>query len=72
MSNAHRLIKGTLILTAAGFLSRFLGFFYRIYLSRQFTEESIGIYQLVTPLTALVFAITAAGLQTAISKYVAA
>ena len=72
MSNAHRLIKGTLILTAAGFLSRFLGFFYRIYLSRQFTEESIGIYQLLTPLTALVFAITAAGLQTAISKYVAA
>lgn len=72
MSNAHRLIKGTVILTAAGFISRFLGFFYRIYLSRQFTEENIGIYQLLTPLTALVFAITAAGLQTAISKYVAA
>lgn len=72
MSNTHRLIKGTVILTAAGFLSRFLGFFCRIYLSRQFTEENIGIYQLLTPLMALVFAITAAGLQTAISKYVAA
>ena len=72
MSNTHRLIKGTIILTGAGFLCRFLGFFYRIYLSRQFTEENIGIYQLLTPLCALVFAITSAGLQTAISKFVAA
>ena len=72
MLNSHRLIKGTIILTGAGFICRFLGFFYRIYLSRQFTEESIGIYQLLAPLTALVFAVTAAGLQTAISKFVAA
>lgn len=70
--NTRRLIKGTLILTGAGFLCRFLGFFYRIYLSRQFSDESIGIYQLISPLCSLVFAITVSGLQTAISKFVAA
>lgn len=65
------LIKGTLILTLAGLLSRLIGFFYRICLSRYFTGENIGIYQLITPILALTFALTAAGLQTAISRLVA-
>ena len=33
------LITGTLLLTAAGFLSRILGFFYRIFLSRTIGAE---------------------------------
>ena len=35
-------IKGTLILTLTGLLSRVIGFFYRIYLSRLFGEEGMG------------------------------
>ena len=65
-------IKGTLILTLTGLLSRVIGFFYRIYLSRLFGEEGMGIYQLLSPVLALSFALCAAGIQTAISKYVAA
>ncbi len=64
-------IKGTLILTLTGLASRIIGFFYRIYLSRLFGEEGMGVYQLLGPVLALSFSITAAGLQTAISKYVA-
>ena len=46
---SHPLIVGTLILTITGLLSRIIGFFYRIYLSRLFGEEGMGIYQLLSP-----------------------
>lgn len=67
----HPFITGTIILTLTGLLSRFIGFFYRIYLSRLFGEEGMGVYQLTSPVLALSFSVTVAGLQTAISKYVA-
>lgn len=67
----HPLIMGTLILTLTGLISRTIGFFYRIYLSRLFGEEGMGIYQLINPILALSFSLTAAGYQTAISKFVA-
>lgn len=65
------LITGTIILTLTGFASRFIGFFYRIFLSRTFGAEGMGIYQLTSPVLALSFSLTVAGIQTAISKYVA-
>lgn len=65
------LIIGTVILTLTGFASRFIGFFYRIFLSRVFGAEGMGIYQLTSPVLALSFSLTVAGIQTAISKYVA-
>ncbi len=67
----HPLIVGTFILTATGFISRLIGFFYRIYLSRLFGEAEMGIYQLLSPVLSLSFSLTAAGYQTAISKLVA-
>lgn len=65
------LITGTVILTLTGLLSRFIGFFYRIFLSNAFGAEGMGIYQLISPVLALSFALTVSGMQTAISKYVA-
>lgn len=67
----HPLIVGTFILTITGLVSRVIGFFYRIYLSRLFGEEAMGLYQLLSPVLSLSFALTAAGYQTAISKLVA-
>ncbi len=67
----HPLIYGTIILTATGLISRAIGFFYRIYLSRMFGEEGMGIYQLLGPVLSLSFSLTAAGYQTTISKLVA-
>lgn len=67
----HPLITGTIVLTLTGLISRTIGFFYRIYLSRLFGEEGMGIYQLLNPILALSFSLTAAGYQTAISKFVA-
>lgn len=70
-ASRHPLIMGTVILTVTGFISRIIGFFYRIYLARLFGEEGMGIYQLLNPVLALSFSLTAAGYQTAISKFVA-
>lgn len=66
------IITGTVILTATGIISRIIGFFYRIYLSQNIGEEGMGIYQLLAPVMALSFSLTAAGIQTSISKHIAA
>lgn len=71
MSKKRTIIVGTLVLTAAGFLSRVMGFFYRIFLSRAFGEEGVGLYQLIFPVYALGYSLTTAGIETAISRSVA-
>ena len=57
-------------MTAAGVLSRIIGFFYRIFLSRTIGAEALGIYQLTGPVLSLCFALTASSIQTSISKFV--
>lgn len=71
MSQKNVLIKGAFILTVTGFATRIIGFFYRIFLSRSFGEEGVGLYQLIFPVYALGFSLTCAGIQTAISRGVA-
>ena len=53
----NHLLKGALLLTAAGVFSRIIGFFYRIFLSRTFGAEQMGIYELISPVLALSFAL---------------
>lgn len=67
----NSLISGTLILTFTGVLSRIIGFFYRIFLSRTIGAEGLGIYQLIFPVFSLLISVSAAGIQTAISRYCA-
>ena len=64
------LISGTLLMTTAGVLSRIIGFFYRIFLSRTIGAEALGIYQLIAPVFSMCFALTASSVQTSISKFV--
>lgn len=71
MSKKNAIIKGTFVLTATGFLSRFIGSFYRIFLSHTFGEEGVGLYQLIFPVFALGFSLTTAGIEIAISRIVA-
>lgn len=71
MSKKHTILKGTFILTATGFLTRFIGFFYRMFLSHRFGEENVGLYHLIFPIYALCFSFTSAGMETAISRCIA-
>lgn len=66
-----RILSGALLLTVAGMISRVIGFFYRIFLSRTFGAENIGIYQLIGPVMALAYSLSVAGFQTAISRITA-
>ena len=66
------LLKGTIILTLAGLLTRIIGFVYKIYLSNILEAKMLGLYQLVFPVFGICFTIFGAGIQTAVSKLVAA
>lgn len=65
------ILKGTLILTIAGLITRIIGFFYKIFLSDALGPELLGVYQLVFPVYGVCFTIYASGIQTGISKLVA-
>ena len=66
----HPLIFGTALLTGAGLICRFMGFFYRIYVSRIFDAEGMGIFGLIMPVVGLAYSLTGACFQTCISKFV--
>ena len=64
-------IRGTAILTCTGFISRIIGFFYRIFLSHTIGAQGLGLYQLVLPVQNIASAITGSGIQTALSRLIA-
>lgn len=66
------IIIGTFFLTFSGLLTKLIGFFYRIFLSRIFQEEGLGIIGLVSPVMVLAHSVCSAGIQNAITRYVAA
>lgn len=65
-----KLIKGTIILTVAGIITRIIGFFYRIFLADVLGSKMLGIYQLIFPIYGICFTIYGAGIQTAISQLI--
>lgn len=67
----HSILKGTLLLTAAGILTRLLGFYYRICLADALGAEYLGIYQLIFPIFGICYSLFASGIQTAVSKFTA-
>ena len=68
MSKKQSIIRGTVILTVTGLITRAMGFFYRIFLSRTFGEEGVGLYQLIFPIYTLCYSLTTAGVETAVSR----
>lgn len=72
MSRKQTFIKGTFILTITGILSRCIGFAYRIFISQNFGAEGLGLYQLITPVFALCYAFSTAGIETSIARTISA
>lgn len=71
MKQSSIILKGALILTAAGLISRVLGFFYKIFLAQALGAEGMGIYQLIFPVFSVGHALTTSGMETAIARYTA-
>lgn len=66
-----QLITSTIILTSANLFTKFLGFYYRIFMSNAIGSEGIGLYQLIMPVYALAWSITSSGFTTAVSRLTA-
>lgn len=71
MKPSAQFVKGTLILSLTSLLCRFLGFFYKIFLAQALGAEGMGIYQLIFPVFSVCHALTASGLETAVSRFTA-
>ena len=69
--NRKKILTGALILTAAGVITRILGFVYRIYMSNLMGAEGMGLYQLIMPVYTLAWSIACAGFNTTVSKLTA-
>ncbi|RAL26618.1 stage V sporulation protein B [Thermoflavimicrobium daqui] len=63
-------LYGTLVLVGAGFITKILGFIYRIALSRIIGAEGMGLFQMAFPILLFMMVITTVGLPVAISKLV--
>ena len=72
MSQKHFLLKGTFYPYCSRHSHPCNGIFYRIFLSRSFPAEEIGLYQLIFPVYTLAYAATSAGIETALARLVAA
>jgi len=66
-----KFFQGTLILLAAGLITRVLGFINRIVVARVIGSEGVGLYMMALPTLFLVITITQVGLPVAIAKFVA-
>ncbi|UNC90706.1 putative polysaccharide biosynthesis protein [Candidatus Contubernalis alkaliaceticus] len=64
-------IKGAVILTLAGIISRMIGAIFRIVLAALIGDEGIGLYQMAYPIYSALLIISTAGIPIAVSKLVA-
>lgn len=64
-------IYSTIVLIVANFLVRFLGFVYKILLSRYLGSEGIGLYHLVFHAFLVIVTVTSSGIPVAVSKITA-
>lgn len=63
-------IKGAIIISLGGFISKVLGAIYRIPLTRFLGGEGMGIYQMVYPLYCILLTVSASGIPTGIARLI--
>lgn len=68
--NRNTILHGTFVLTISGIIVRFLGFVYRILLSRATGSEGMGLIQLVMPVLFTSLALVSAGIPMAVSRLI--
>lgn len=63
-------VKGAAILTAAGIISRSLGLFYRIVITRLIGAEGVGLYQMAYPIYTTLLVVSVSGIPVALARLV--
>ena len=67
----NKFVKSTFILIVGGFITKIIGMFIRIVMTRLLGTEGIGIYSLLSPTFMLLISLASLGLPVAVSKLVA-
>lgn len=67
----NAILHGTFVLTISSIIVRFLGFIYRILLSRTIGPEGMGLIQLIMPVLFTSLALVSAGIPMAVSRLIA-
>ena len=70
MDTRKNFLKGAMILSIAGAISKVLGAIYRIPLARLLGGEGMGLYQMAYPIYTTILALATAGVPVAISVLV--
>lgn len=70
--NTSNFLYGAILLSIVNFIVRFIGFIYKIILSRQIGPEAIGLFQIAAPVLSFFITFTTAGIPIAVSRLVAA
>lgn len=70
MSIKKEIVKGTIILTAAGIVTRLIGLYNRVFLANIMSAAQLGLYQLIFPVLAVCSAICCYGIESALSKMI--
>lgn len=69
-SNKQSFIKGAIIISFGGFVSKLLGAVYRVPLTNFLGGEGMGIYQMVYPLYCILLTVSASGIPTGIARLI--
>lgn len=72
MNRKNTIIQGTFLLTAAGIITKIIGFYYRIFLNNEIGASGLGMYQLIFPVFVMGLAFCSVGIQTSLSRMIAA
>lgn len=72
MNHKKTIIRGAFLLTVTGLISKVFGFYYRIFLTKEIGAEGMGIYHLIFPVYVMCFSLCAAGIETTLSRLIAA
>ena len=70
MDNRQNFLKGAVVLSVAGAISKVLGALYRIPLARLIGGEGMGLYQMAYPIYTTILSLATAGVPVAISVLV--
>ncbi len=69
-SQKQSFIKGAILISLGGFISKMLGAIYRIPLTNFLGGEGMGIYQMVYPLYCILLTVSASGIPTGIARLI--
>lgn len=70
LSEKQSFLKGAIIISLGGFISKILGAIYRIPLTNILGGEGMGIYQMVYPLYCILLTVSASGIPTGIARLI--